>query len=289
MKASLYVSIFLHVAVIGTLLFYDTSPSTVIPQVSLAKVDDKKIVKAVSIDQNALDAHIKKIKRKEANEKAEARALKRSIQKAKAAKRKEQQRLAKLKREKAKLKKSLEDAKRKKLATEKATLKAKKEMSKAHEQKKKLDKEVKDLASKQAQAQQNQEKLRQEKLQEEAELERIRREKAKIDAEKKRQQDAANRARIKREVNRYAALIRASIEQNWLQPSDLQENIRCKIKVKLLPTGEIISAKIVEASGNRAFDESALRAVYKSAPLPVPQEQAVFKDFRELTLPFQPS
>lgn len=285
---SLYSSIFLHIFAIGFLIFYEDSPQKPLPQVALAKFDEANMVKAVSIDQKELDVQVEKIKKKEAQQKAEEKALKQSIVKATADKKKEEQRLARLKQEKEELKKLINQAKEQKLATEKATLAAKNAMKKAHEEKKKLDKEVEKLASKREEEKEKQQKLQQAKLQEEAELERLRREKEKLAAEKREEESAASRAMVAKEVNRYVALIRTSIEQNWLRPTELQDDLTCLIKVKLMPTGDIAHAEVVEASGNRAFDESALRAVYKSAPLPVPQDAAAFKAFRELTLPFQP-
>jgi TonB family protein len=51
--------------------------------------------------------------------------------------------------------------------------------------------------------------------------------------------------------------------------------------------GEIIGLKIVQASGDRTYDESVLRALRKSNPLPPPPESHR-SDFMDYTITFTP-
>ena len=64
--------------------------------------------------------------------------------------------------------------------------------------------------------------------------------------------------------------------------------MKCKIKIGLIPSGDVMSAAVVESSGNSLFDDSAVRAVYKASPLPVPKDPNVFKQFRNFTFVFAP-
>ncbi len=53
-----------------------------------------------------------------------------------------------------------------------------------------------------------------------------------------------------------------------------------------LPTGEVLSAKLLTSSGNRLYDEAVERAIWTSSPLPKPDRPEQFQ--RELTLKFRP-
>jgi len=59
--------------------------------------------------------------------------------------------------------------------------------------------------------------------------------------------------------------------------------VRCNIK----DNAEIVGLKLVQPSGNASYDESVLRAVKKSSPLPIPPEE-LRKDFSEVELAFRP-
>jgi len=85
----------------------------------------------------------------------------------------------------------------------------------------------------------------------------------------------------------YQNRITNTIKANWVwvgQRSDLKVVVQFGIK----DNGEITGIKIVQASGDATYDESVLRAVKKSSPLPSPP--AVYrKDFSEVVYTFRPS
>ena len=47
----------------------------------------------------------------------------------------------------------------------------------------------------------------------------------------------------------------------WNKPFVLNEDIKVSIKIKLAPSGEILSKTLIESSGNDKFDDSAMKAV----------------------------
>ena len=49
----------------------------------------------------------------------------------------------------------------------------------------------------------------------------------------------------------------------WNKPFVLNEDIKVSIKIKLVPSGEILSKTVIESSGNDKFDDSAMKAVNK--------------------------
>lgn len=62
----------------------------------------------------------------------------------------------------------------------------------------------------------------------------------------------------------------------------------CLLRIRLLPGGSVVGVAVIEGSGSLAFDDSAVRAVHKASPLPVPQEPELWNQFRDFTVRFKP-
>jgi colicin import membrane protein len=99
---------------------------------------------------------------------------------------------------------------------------------------------------------------------------------------------AEQSARAQSELARVENLIRQKVERNWVRPAGWTRGMECVVRVRLAPTGEVISATIARPSGNTAFDRSVENAVYKASPLPLPEDKGLFEHFRELELRFRP-
>ena len=84
----------------------------------------------------------------------------------------------------------------------------------------------------------------------------------------------------------YADKIRTTIKRNIVLPSDIKGNPEAIFDVIQLPTGEVLSVKLVKSSGHKLYDEAVERAIYKSSPLPKPDRPEQFR--RELELKFRP-
>lgn len=91
-----------------------------------------------------------------------------------------------------------------------------------------------------------------------------------------------------RMIDRYGLLIQAKIHQNWRRPVGMENLYRCKIAVKLRSNGEVISARVIDSSGNIEFDRSAELAVLKSSPLPMPPDEKMRTPFNQFTFTFDP-
>ena len=61
----------------------------------------------------------------------------------------------------------------------------------------------------------------------------------------------------------FSSMIKSQVMENWKRPTNLSSNLKTEIQIALVPTGEILSSKIINSSGNRAFDDSALTAISK--------------------------
>jgi len=77
---------------------------------------------------------------------------------------------------------------------------------------------------------------------------------------------AADQAR----TNDYSRFIWPKIKKNWVLPASLmpKENVIAIIEVRIAQSGALEYVGFEKRSGNSYFDESALRAVKKSAPFP---------------------
>ncbi len=85
-------------------------------------------------------------------------------------------------------------------------------------------------------------------------------------------------------------LIQEKFINLWNKPFVLNENIKASIKLTLSPSGEILSFSLISSSGNKKFDESALKAVSKVnflTELSKIKRTDFEKYFREITLVFK--
>ena len=78
----------------------------------------------------------------------------------------------------------------------------------------------------------------------------------------------------------------STIKANWVWVGQ-RGNLRIVVRFNIKDNGEIVGLKVVQPSGNASYDESVIRAVNKSSPLPAPPD-AVRKDFSEVELSFRP-
>jgi len=109
-----------------------------------------------------------------------------------------------------------------------------------------------------------------------------------VAAEEKARQAAAHAARAATVVDKYKAIIRQQVSRNWSRPLGVPKGLQCVVNVHLTPSGEVLAAKVVRSSGNPLFDRSVENAVYKAAPLPLPDDPSLFDNFREIEFLFNP-
>jgi len=280
-------------------------------------------VQAVVIDESKVNAEVERLKtedqRKVQQEQAAAerlRELEAKTQQAEAARVKEQKKLETLKQKQVIEEKRLkeQESQRKleqqKLATEQKKLEQKKLEQKKLEQKKL---EQKQAEQKQQAAEAEKKKQAEEKRLAEAEAKRKIEAKTKADAEAKAKADAEAKAKAAAEAQRkaaeqalqaqiaaedaardqsiisqYVGIIGDRVRRNWIQPPSSRVGLSCVVKVQLMPGGDVISAQVVQSSGDAAFDRSVEAAVYRAAPLPLPPDPGLFESFRTLTFNFSP-
>jgi len=94
------------------------------------------------------------------------------------------------------------------------------------------------------------------------------------------------------EGSRIAALIQRKLQSSWtFFPGARERGLRCKLKVRVNSSGSVLAVRIVESSGDAAFDRSVETAVYKTDPFPMPESAALraLPQFREHEFYFNPS
>jgi len=78
----------------------------------------------------------------------------------------------------------------------------------------------------------------------------------------------------------------STIKNNWVWVG-ARGNIKVVVHFNIKDNGEIVGLKIIQSSGNSSYDESVLRAVRKSSPLPALTEN-IRSGFSEVELAFRP-
>lgn len=111
------------------------------------------------------------------------------------------------------------------------------------------------------------------------------------EADRKRQETEAiaRKAEQKRQqtiIDKYVALIDQKVRQNWIKQPSFTNKV-CLLKIKMLPTGEVLSVSLARSSGDPVFDRSVEHAIKNASPLPLPPPEAgLFDVFRDLDFKF---
>ncbi len=67
----------------------------------------------------------------------------------------------------------------------------------------------------------------------------------------------------------YYGIIRDRVQQNWIYPPGAKDSKAAVIiSLKIARSGKILDASVEKSSGNQAFDDSLLSAVWKASPFP---------------------
>ena len=90
----------------------------------------------------------------------------------------------------------------------------------------------------------------------------------------------------------YSFLMIKLIEDAWIKPKNIQDGLKCDIKIKTNVQGRIVSINLIKSSGNIRFDNSALQAVKRVETFSFFKElnKDIYDDiFKNITISFNPS
>lgn len=84
-----------------------------------------------------------------------------------------------------------------------------------------------------------------------------------------------SRTQIYDETQKDVAFLKRHIEKNWYRPPgmDALDRMKVVVMIDVNRDGTVSGMEVVHSSGRRFFDNSILRAVRKSVPLPLPPEK----------------
>lgn len=222
------------------------SPSPVTPK--------NDVVKAVMLDQKMVDAEVKRLeldqKKQEMAELEKQKSMHQKLEQMKKAQVEEQKKLEKVKEDLAK---------------------SKKDMAALDDQRQAEQERVKEMRS--------------ERLKEEKKREQI----AKQQTDAKRKAEEAkqsalkaateNQAKVESEVERILNLWGEKIRSNKREAFGMAADLYCKLAITVLPDGSV-QVQLLQSSGNPAYDDLSMKAVYKSQPFQLPEEPSVREQVR---------
>ena len=299
--SSLGISVLLHVVLLMAVLAAGVSSIQPEKKPVAPKVP---VIQAHAVDGQELKARAeRKRKEKEAAERKRQQEISRKReQKRKAEEKRRKEKAAKKraeeKRKKEKLaaeKKRKADALKKKKAEEKRKAAAKKKRA---EEKRRKEKALKEKKRKEAEKKKAAEKRRKAEEQRKAKEKKKKAEAARKQREMQMQLDAemeveqalmqASRRQqaLGRELSQLKFTIRQQIERVWRKPRGTPQGRTCKVRVNLLPGGEVGRVTVLVSSGNEAFDVSVEQAVRQAAPFPYPESVELRNEVRELEMTF---
>ena len=313
-RKAFFAAIFFHLFLGVMLLVESTSSRPVltpetkneageIMPAELAENPKPDIIKATSVDNQEVMKAVNQLKQERANQlKAEQSrqiALTKQAEMARKERLLEQQRLQKLKDDEAKIaiahKKQIEEEQKrlKQLALQKEQETKRLEELKKEQQElaKKQQEALKVAALKKKQLELDAKKAKEQVAKEELAKEQLAKAQAEEEAQahaEQRAQEAAQRARLSGEVDKYKAMIVNAIGRRWILPDNVDSSLSSQFRIRLAPDGAVLEVSLTKSSGDPILDRSAQTAIYKASPLPVPTDPTTFDLFRDISLTVRP-
>jgi colicin import membrane protein len=86
----------------------------------------------------------------------------------------------------------------------------------------------------------------------------------------------------------FSERIKAKIKSNTIVSPSVTSGASATVKFVVLPDGSVLegSIRVVQSSGQNAYDESIKRAIIASQPLPLPDDLVLRRELRDLSITF---
>lgn len=265
LRKSFRLSIFFHGIIFAALLITLMFSPPARPPVTLNLQQSDKILQAVSVNQDQVDREISALKNQQQKNQAAMQAKLTALQQQAAAaaklKQQQEQALAALKAQQQAAVKQQQDA----------LAKLQQQQQSAQKQLQATQQQAKQQANAQKQLQMAAKSSMQQELNQDA-----------------TQLNQAKQQQVNSELAKYTELIRQAISQQWIIPANTNRQASCILEIKLAPGGVVSDVQVKQSSGDDILDRSAITAVYKASPLPVPTDPALFKLMQDIQLKVQP-
>ncbi len=235
------------------------------PKISTFKKE--KVIEAIAVDESKIQEEINKLKKADKRKKRDQKRLQDKAKKAKKDRKKEERKLQAIKKKQ----------KEQEVINKKKSIKENKRLAEIERKQKETQNELNKLEKQQQEKKallEKEEKDRQEKI-----------------AEKKRASEKRKREEHENaEIEKYRYLINNKVSRNWIYLDSYGKGLVCIIEIRLLPSGDVLSANVIQSSGNIAFDRSAELAAMRASPFPVPKSTDLFqRKFRKMNVKFNPT
>jgi colicin import membrane protein len=285
-------SVLLHVGLVGAMVVSmeftpapKDSPQLSSPSISEVTPAPQEIVRAVAVDQAAVEAQVQRIRDQQ-----------------EAVRRAEQQRVADIERRarEAEQRRQREEQRAREVAAqrEQATEQARREREQAQQAQRErveAERQREEAAERLRQQQEAERRAQEERARAEAER-RAQEQAARERAERERQlqerleqeqaqRNQARQQRVLTEVERYQALIRSAIQRNWITDASMRGK-SCVLTISMARGGFVTNVQIGE--GDRAVCDSARAAVLRAGSLPMSEDPDVYEQFRSFRLRVEP-
>jgi colicin import membrane protein len=291
----LAVSLLLHAAVLAALLvgvdFH--RPHNPPRQVAL---------QATVVDEAAIREQMRELEEAEERDRreraAEEQRLREQAEAARREREQEQQRLEEARRERERAEQQAAEAERQRQVqeqrlAEEAARKAAEEQAAREERERveriRREREAEEARLAEIQRQKEEaERRRQEEERKRREAEEARRQ-AEREAELQRLMQAEEERRSAVDsglLDQYMAVIRQTVERNWVKPATARSGIECEVLLTQLPSRDIVNVRFGECNADATVRRSIEAAVMKSSPLPPPPDRSLFE--RNLRFIFRP-
>ncbi len=167
-----------------------------------------------------------------------------------------------------------------------------------------LQAEQQRVAQEQRQREQQQREAEQQRQEQQREAEQQRQQELAAEQERQRQEQAQAQARAQQEadarelaeteaelVMAYSAVIHDLVQQYWSRPPSARNGMVVVLRIRMVPTGDVLDVEIVQSSGDFAFDraaESAVLKVNRFTELQGMDPRLFDRNFRTFLLTFRP-
>ncbi|MCC5856712.1 MAG: cell envelope integrity protein TolA [Ectothiorhodospiraceae bacterium] len=291
-------SLGVHV-VAGALLFVNLGPMSV----QVQQTEPPEIIHAVTVDQEEIESRLdaqrdaiaqaqqeEERRRQEAEEARRRAEEERRRQEEEARRQEEEERQRQQEAEQERQRQQERERQRR----EEEQRRAEEEQRRAEEQRRREEAERQRREEEQRRAEEERRRQEEAERQRREEEERRRQEEERRRAEEERRRQEAEqrrreeemRQRMEEEQQAQAAqraqaqavnVWRRILTDAWVRPPGSAAGLSTAVRVRLLPTGQVISIEIIESSGDDAFDRSVRNAIERASPLPVPDDASAFR------------
>ena len=275
----LSLALVLHI-VLGALLILGTSLHGARSNDAPGRGNEHQPIQAVVVNQADYKAAEAAVKQAQNAKLERVRRLQAEAAAARKARARVEQQLTQLKRQKQSTANDVSSVSKQLASQSQELRKLKAQAAQVAAQRKRYAEKIAKLKAEAAKAQKAQaaEKARLAKVRQAAEAAR----KAQLEA----QMQAEQEQRVRKEQGNWMAAIRQRVIQSWIRPPSVQPGLDCYVKITLLPSGQVVHAKMGQCNGNAVIQQSIITAVLKASPLPIPQDPQAFS--RNITFEFAP-